>query len=245
MVPIEKVLRQVWGEDANADQTKITISYAQTLDGSIALRRSNSVALSCPDSIQFTHHLRANHQAIMVGIGTVLADNPRLSVRNASGPDPQPIVLDSNLRFPLESNLLGSPRPVWIITSKQADREKAAILESKGARLFFLPTTHQGRIHLQTLVDMLPGLQINSLMVEGGASLITSFLAERIADGLILTITPYLTGGLHAVEKLIVKDDDVGSQSSKVRLPGLAQTHTAQLGCDVIIWGHINWDAYK
>src|SRR5205823_12555295 len=100
----------------------VTLSYAQSVDGSIAARPGQPLALSGALSMTLTHQLRAAHDAILVGIGTVLADNPRLSVRLVEGKDPQPIVADSRLRLPLSANLLYQhPLSPWIASGDQAD----------------------------------------------------------------------------------------------------------------------------
>ena len=82
-----------------------------------------------------THGLRASHEAILVGIGTVLADNPRLNVRLVAGPDPQPVVVDSRLRFPPYANLLKNRRSPLIATNADADAERQHTLEAAGARV--------------------------------------------------------------------------------------------------------------
>jgi riboflavin biosynthesis pyrimidine reductase len=84
----------------------VTLSWAQASNGAIAAAGGVRVALSCPESLTLTHRLRGMHRGILVGIGTVLSDYPLLSVRLADGPQPQPIVLDSRLRFPLFARLL-------------------------------------------------------------------------------------------------------------------------------------------
>ena len=78
----------------------VTLAYAQTLNGMIAKKRGEPLVLSCEESMVMTHQLRAEHDVILVGIGTVLADDPRLTVRLVEGEDPQPVVLDSHLRCP-------------------------------------------------------------------------------------------------------------------------------------------------
>ena len=177
----------------------VTLTYAQSLDGSIAAVPGQPLALSGPESTTFTHQLRAAHDAILVGIGTVLADNPRLTVRLASGPDPQPVVLDSHLRFPLDANLLCHPRPPWIATTARAAPERQAALEAAGARVIRFPADDCGRVHLSALLDALADAGIKTLMVEGGSAVVTSFLSARLVDRVALTLAPRLVGGLRAV----------------------------------------------
>jgi 3,4-dihydroxy 2-butanone 4-phosphate synthase/GTP cyclohydrolase II len=177
----------------------VTLAYAQSLDGSIAAVPGRPLALSGPESLQYTHQLRAAHDAILVGIGAVLADNPRLTVRRAPGPDPQPVVLDSRLRFPLDANLLSHPRPPWIAATDRADPARQSALEAAGARVLRLPADECGRVHLAALLDALADSGINTLMVEGGSSVITAFLTARLVDRLRLTLAPRLVGGLRAL----------------------------------------------
>ena len=120
VMPVEKVipildqvrecLRSAAAHRRRTGRPLVTLSYAQSLDGSIADRPGRPLALSGPQAMALTHGLRAAHEAILVGIGTVLADNPRLNVRLVTGPDPQPVVVDSRLRFPPYANLLSNGR---------------------------------------------------------------------------------------------------------------------------------------
>jgi 3,4-dihydroxy 2-butanone 4-phosphate synthase/GTP cyclohydrolase II len=167
------------------------------LDGSLAAAPGQPLALSGPESSAFTHQLRSEHDAILVGIGTVLADNPRLTVRLVPGPNPQPIVLDSRLQFPLTANLLQHPRGVIIATTDQADSRQQAELEAAGARVVRLPA--RDRVPLPALLDWLGENGIKSLMVEGGSRVITSFLLERLADRVAITIAPRFVGGVRAL----------------------------------------------
>ena len=165
----------------------VTLSYAQSLDGCIAACPGQALSLSGPQSLKLTHYLRAAHDAILVGIGTILADNPLLNVRLVQGKDPQPLVVDSRLRFPLEANLLQHhPLSPWIATSEQADVERQRQLEAAGARIIRLPSTAAGDIDLHALLAQLGAWGVNSLMVEGGARIITSFLAAQLVDHLVL-----------------------------------------------------------
>jgi riboflavin-specific deaminase-like protein len=212
----------------------VTLSYAQSLDGSIADRPGRPLALSGSQAMAMTHRLRAAHEAILVGIGTVLADNPRLNVRLVSGQDPQPVVVDSRLRFPAYASLLKNRRSPWIATSEGADPERQQALETAGARVLRLPGSN-GWVDLAGLLEQLGSMGINSLMVEGGAQIITSFLASRLVDQVVLTIAPLLVGGLRVVDHL--------GHSSLRRFPRLKNLSYQQLGDDLVLRGEPDWDS--
>jgi len=212
----------------------VTLTYAQSLDGCIAADPGQPLSLSGPQSLVLTHRLRAAHDAILVGIGTVLADNPLLNVRLVEGKDPQPVIVDSQLRFPLEANLLcHHPLAPWIATSDQADRERQRRLEAAGARVLRLPSRAGGTVDLEALLRQLGAWGINSLMVEGGARIITSFLGRQLVDHLILTVVPRLVGGVHAVGNL--------GQFEPARFPGLRNVGHQRLGEDLVLWGDLAW----
>ena len=201
----------------------VTLSYAQSLDGCLTTARGQPTALSGYESLAFTHRLRAAHDAILVGIGTVLADNPRLTVRLAEGPNPQPVVVDTSLRFPLDASL---SRP-WIFTGNDIDPQKRVALEERGARVFCLPLVASHRLDLAALLKILTQEGIASLMVEGGVQVISSFLQAGLVDQVAITIAPLLLNGLHAPEAVL---------TSPVRL--LAPSYQ-RLGDDMIVWGKV------
>src|SRR5438132_9304376 len=146
------------------------------MDGSIAARHGQPLALSGALSMTLTHQLRAAHDAILVGIGTVLADNPRLTVRLVEGKNPQPIVADSRLRFPLSANLLCQhPLPPWIATGEQADAGRQQVLEAAGAHVLRLPMNAGGQVNLTALLARLGEVAIRRVRVEGGERIRTSF----------------------------------------------------------------------
>jgi GTP cyclohydrolase II len=211
----------------------VTLSYAQSLDGCIAAKRGQPLALSGPQSLALTHQLRSAHDAILVGIGTLLADNPRLTVRLAEGKDPQPVVVDSQLRFPPEANLLKNSVRPWVATGEWADEARQRRLERAGARVLRLPADTNGQVDLCAMLERLGELGIGSLMVEGGARVITSFLYARLVNLLVLTVSPVLVGGLHAVDTL--------GESNLAGLPRLRHLRHEWLGEDLILWGSPAW----
>src|SRR6185436_3802051 len=127
----------------------VTLSYAQSVDGSIAVRPSEPFALSSRNSFEMTHWLRARHDALLVGINTVLVDDPRLTVRLCAGDNPQPVVLDSRLRFPDCARLLAHPdrHPLLFTTAAELPAEIAR-LEAKGASIQVMPRDGLGRVDL-------------------------------------------------------------------------------------------------
>jgi GTP cyclohydrolase II len=214
----------------------VTLTYAQSLDGAIAARPGHPLALSCRESQTMTHALRAAHDVILVGIGTVLADNPSLTVRLIAGKNPQPVVLDSRLRFPLFAKLLQQKAiPPWIITAMAADAERQTILENLGARVYRLPAGDNGGIDIRELLRILGEMGIQGIMVEGGAQIITSFLACQAVDQVIVTIAPVLVGGVRVL--------DFFHQPRPKVYPRLINVDYQRIGEDLIVRGDPDWTA--
>jgi 3,4-dihydroxy 2-butanone 4-phosphate synthase/GTP cyclohydrolase II len=223
-------------DDARAprDRPLVTLSYAQSLDGSIAARRGEQTAISGPESLQLTHLLRARQDAILVGVGTVLSDDPQLTVRLVPGADPQPIVVDSRLRFPPTAKMLRAERPPWIFTTASADPDRQAALEAAGAMVTRLPANEQGLVSLAAMLAELHARAIRRVMVEGGAQVISNFLATHLADRLVLTIAPLLLGGLSAVDHL--------GQVNGRGIPRLANPIMKTFGRDIVLFGELMWE---
>ncbi len=213
----------------------VTLTYAQSLDGSIAGADSLPLHLSGSESSEMTHLLRSSNDAILVGIGTVIADDPRLTVRLTDGRDPQPIVLDSRLRFPLNASLLESYRTMpWLATLEDAPRDRQVELEAAGARVLRLPARESdGLVDLRALMAALYEDGVRSLMVEGGARVITELLEARFVDHIVVTVAPTLVGGLHAVSS----KNGAGSAAFP-RLQGIGYKRE---GDDLVVWGRPAW----
>jgi 3,4-dihydroxy 2-butanone 4-phosphate synthase/GTP cyclohydrolase II len=180
----------------------VTISYAQSIDGSIATRQRQPLALSGPATLALTHRLRAMHAAILVGIGTVLADNPRLTVRLVPGPTPLPVVLDTHFRIPPDCRLMrqASTRPLVAGVAGEAGDGRPERLRQCGARIVACRSALDGRVELSHLMSILARLGIDSLMVEGGARVITSFVQAQLVDQLVITVAPRFVGGLPVMD---------------------------------------------
>lgn len=236
MEVIESLLAYVDGHRERAARPFVTLSYAQSLDGCISARAGEPLALSGPESLRLTHTLRSHHDAILVGIGTVLSDDPQLSVRFVEGKNPQPVVLDSRLRIPLNAALLTTDaRRPWICTRDNPDPARVEALEQVGARVMTLPSTAKGQVCLSSLLGRLAEMGVNSLMVEGGARIITSFVLDRLADFIVLTVVPVFIGGMRAVSEL--------GQSDPQRFVRVTDPHYERLGGDLILWGRLGSSA--
>ncbi|HEU4493929.1 MAG TPA: RibD family protein [Rubrobacteraceae bacterium] len=187
----------------------VTVSYAQTLDGRLAAANGSSRWISSPDSLRFAHKLRAEHDAVAVGAGTACNDDPRLTVRLVPGDDPLRVVVDSAFRTPLSAAVLANEaaKGTVLAVTDRAPYERCAEAESLGATVLRLPPTGKGRVDLDALLSGLYALGVRSVMVEGGAALITSFLCERLVDRLAVCIAPKILGrGIEAVGDLGISD---------------------------------------
>lgn len=209
----------------------VTLSYAQSLDGSIANRRGQPTAISGPDSLKFSHELRAAHDAILVGIDTVLSDDPQLNVRFANGKDPQVIVLDSNLRLPLEAKMLKNKQKPWAFCVAEADAQAQKDLEAGGVRVERQPTNSKW-VNLPQMLSRLDELGIKSLMVEGGGRVISSFLEAGLADRAMVTIAPiYLNG---------YKIPQQNSNMAAGAMPRMKDVQIEDAGKDIVLFGRLD-----
>ena len=187
------------------DRPTVTVSYAQTLDGRLASVSGSSRWISSPESLRFTHALRSEHDAIMVGAGTACKDDPRLTVRLVPGDDPLRVVVDSALRTPLAAAVLtnGAAKGTVLAVTRRAPVDRCERARSLGATVLSLPEDTEGRVDLSTLLAELYEHGVGSVMVEGGARLITSFLGNRLVDRLAVCIAPKILGsGIEAVGDL-------------------------------------------
>ena len=239
-VPIGQVLEEAGSYPERFGRPLVTLAYAQSLDGCIAARRGNKLALSGPDSQALTHRLRAAHDCVLVGIGTVLADDPCLNVRLAEGRDPRPVILDSHLRLPLDSHLLDNTGVApWIFTTPKASLQRRQRLEAAGAQVVALPATDNGWVDPGSALKALAARGIRSVMVEGGARIITSFLRKRLVDRLVVTVAPLVLGGVRAVEQPLFGPDH-GTPDTSL-LPALQQLGYEQMGADIVVWADLQW----
>ena len=218
---------------ARYERPFITVSYAQSIDGSIASCNNEPLELSGPQSWTLTHQVRAACDAILIGIGTVLADDPQLSVRRVDGKNPQPVILDTHLRTPPDAKCVQrDDTSAWLMSAKTNSIENRRALEKAGARPLTCATGPDGKIDLFALMDLMAAMKINSVMVEGGARVITSFVNARLVDQFIITIAPKLVGGLQVLNSR-------GLEISQYLQ--CEQVHYQHLGNDIVVWARPGW----
>jgi riboflavin-specific deaminase-like protein len=212
----------------------VTVHYAQSLDGRIATCTGDSQWIGGPASLRLAHQLRADHAAVLVGVGTVVADNPRLTVRLVEGSSPRRIVVDSRLRLPLATNLLvDGAAPTWVATTPAAPAERIEAVKQRGADVLVVDPDEHGQVDLRRLLMCLAadhGLQ--SVLIEGGGGVITSALRQGVVDRLVVCIAARLIGsGVAAVGDLGV---------TRLReAPGFSGARFRLLEDDVIFEGQL------
>jgi riboflavin-specific deaminase-like protein len=228
---IDKILNDIDDLPRPVRRPIVTISFAQSLDGSIATQKGVRTQISGPESARLTHQMRANHDAILVGIGTVLADDPQLTVRLVDGANPRPVILDTRLRIPPDSALILHNSP-WIATAEDADASKAEKLIALGAELFYLPTSKSGQVQLPVLLETLQEAGVERLMVEGGARVLASFLAAQLVDYLVVTVSPLILGGLPALQL-------PGSDANIGEVLRIEKMNAEPVGEDLVLFGYL------
>lgn len=215
----------------------VILKCAATLDGRIATRTGDSKWITNSRSRQFVHELRHAVDAVMVGIGTVLKDNPRLTTRlkGRKGLDPTRIILDTRLSIPLETRLLhlSSDSDTLLVTGSSAPAKKKEVLERAGARVLAVDD-HEDQIDLRALVRELGNLEITSVLIEGGSRVNGSALRTGIVDKVFMFYAPKICGGDDGVPICSGPGVDLIEQSI-----GLKEISIHRFEDDVMIEGYI------
>ncbi|SDC90613.1 diaminohydroxyphosphoribosylaminopyrimidine deaminase / 5-amino-6-(5-phosphoribosylamino)uracil reductase [Terribacillus halophilus] len=175
----------------------ITLKAGTTLDGKIATHTLDSKWITSADSRQDVHQLRNEHMAILVGVNTVIEDDPELTARIPNGRNPIRIILDSSLRIPMDAKVITDKlADTWVFASQQADDEKEKALLSLGIKVF--RTSGSSRVDVKEVVEILGEQLVSSVLIEGGGSIHASFLENHLVDKAVLYFAPKLIGGKDA-----------------------------------------------
>lgn len=194
----------------------VILNAAMSIDGKISTRRNDSSFSSRKDWIR-VHKLRSSVDGIVVGISTVLEDNPMLSVRYYSKgtKDPVRIIVDSNARIPLNSRIIRSSKNIQTIVATTPNASTRKIKELKKAGVQVL-VSGKGKVNIKNLFQQLENLGLKRILVEGGGEINWSVLKIRLANELIVTISPVVVGGRDA--KTLVEGEGIANITNGIKM---------------------------
>ena len=229
-------INEIYVTNVTMTRPFVFLKLAMSLDGRIATRTGHSQWITSEESRRKVHRLRNRVSAIMVGIGTVLGDNPALTTRlkNGRGRDPVRIIADSDLRTPLNAKIFdtSSSAGVIIATKKNPPAERTTRLEKKGAKV--LRTKGRDRVDLQDLLYHLYGIGITSLLIEGGAGLAWAALQSKVVDRCLFFYAPIIIGGESAQSGV----GGIGI-NELMEAPRLIDVRSFRVGPDILLEGKI------
>jgi diaminohydroxyphosphoribosylaminopyrimidine deaminase/5-amino-6-(5-phosphoribosylamino)uracil reductase len=205
---------------------------AISLDGKIATKTNDSKWISNELSRRLVHKIRSKVDAILVGVNTVIKDNPNLNVRWIKGKEPFKIIVDEKCKIPLNSKVLKFKTLVLIATTELANKHKIELLKKKGISILVVKS-NKGLVDLRDLLRRLPELGICSVMIEGGSSILTSAIKDGLVDKIMWFKSPKIIGG----DGLDVIGP-IGIDKIKDALV-VHNTVTKKLGNDVLIEGYL------
>jgi len=235
-----RILNAPFLKFASTGKTWVTLKWAQSIDGKLAWAKIDDKHrwISCEESRKDAHNLRRQVSAILVGINTVLKDDPLLTPRPALGKKPLRIVLDNHLRIPLNCKLLQTAQnvPLLIVTqiaTLRVKAKKAKQIISRGAEILACPVS---RSNLKFLIAQLSKRGVQRLLVEGGPTVIGSFLKAKLADEVVIYVSPKILdakGGADiswATNNLHLCRADIKHICCDIRINGLTKNGMAAAG---------------
>ncbi len=208
--PIDKIyLKRYNGITYMKKKPFVTLSYAQSIDGRIATVTGDSQWISGDETLQLAQRLRSIHDGILIGVGTVLRDDPELSCRIPNARAPVRIILDSKLSIPIDSKIVKTADryKTLVLTTDKAPGKKVKILSEQKLKITVLENDTKGYIDLRKALNYLAGMGLENVLVEGGSKVITSFLSLGHVSKLVIVTAPIIIGeGISAVGDLGVRN---------------------------------------
>jgi diaminohydroxyphosphoribosylaminopyrimidine deaminase/5-amino-6-(5-phosphoribosylamino)uracil reductase len=212
----------------------VILKIAQSIDGKIATANGESKWITCERARHYVHKLRNEVDAVLVGAGTVMKDNPLLTCRIKGGKNPYRIIVDSALKIPLNANVLRlNDGKTIIATTQNSNHNKIKKIISLGHHVI-ITKNKDGKVDLKALIKNLGRLDITSIMVEGGSSINASALQNHIVDKILLFIAPKIIGGVDSVPSI-----GGFSPSSLRKITKIKNIKIRKIGEDTIIEGYL------
>jgi diaminohydroxyphosphoribosylaminopyrimidine deaminase/5-amino-6-(5-phosphoribosylamino)uracil reductase len=212
--------------------------FAMSLDGKIATKTGDSKYITNEASRAYVHTLRDQVDAIMVGIGTIRADDPLLTTRlpDVSGTNPQRVIIDTHLAIPLTAKALTDPSAAktTIFTGENPDPQKVKQFCEKGVDIQLIPYDKDGRVDLRQVLEVLGKQEIVSVLLEGGAELNGSAFRHCLVDKVLIFIAPIIIGGKEA--RSPVEGTGIATLREAIKL---SQITIQRFGDDVMIEGYV------
>ncbi|MFS0592922.1 bifunctional diaminohydroxyphosphoribosylaminopyrimidine deaminase/5-amino-6-(5-phosphoribosylamino)uracil reductase RibD [Cytobacillus horneckiae] len=213
-------MNEVFNKYIVEEKPFITLKSGITLDGKIATHTSSSKWITSSEAREDVHKLRSENKAILVGVNTVIHDDPELTARIPNGRNPLRVILDSSLRIPLDVKVVNDEKAdTWIFTGNAYDQKKKAILESKGIKVFH---TDSKQANVSEVVKILGEHQISSMLIEGGGNVNAAFLEHGLIDKVEIYMAPKLVGGREA--PTFMEGNGIAEMSDAVELTDVSVT---------------------
>ena len=226
-----RILNEAYIKYMRSKRPFTIIKVAMSADGRIATKTGDSKYITSREARAYVHELRTGVDAVMVGLNTVLRDNPELTPRLAKGKDPMKIVVDSRLKIPKNCNLMKDPAKLMIAATNKASKNDIKKLQQKGVTVI-ITKTKKGLVDLQDLMKQLGRHEIASVMIEGGSELNSSAIKEGVVDKILIFTAPKIIGnGLGAIGNLGIKTID--------KAINLKNPVARKIGNDILIEGYL------
>jgi diaminohydroxyphosphoribosylaminopyrimidine deaminase/5-amino-6-(5-phosphoribosylamino)uracil reductase len=207
----------------------VTFKCAMTLDGNIATITGESRWISCEESRKYVHRMRSRMDAIMVGIDTVIADNPQLTVRHVRGKNPLRVIVDTRLRTPESVNVLNDQHSSKTIIATTESNPRVHLRYLKQGVTVMVCDEHEGRVSMKDLLQKLGAMGVQSILLEGGSGLAGNMLQNGLIDDLVFFVAPKVIGNNgFAPFKLL----GITSMEQAIRLEF---TDVYRIGCDIVV----------
>jgi diaminohydroxyphosphoribosylaminopyrimidine deaminase / 5-amino-6-(5-phosphoribosylamino)uracil reductase len=231
-----KDLIRPWAHFITTGRSYLSLKLAISLDGRIATRTGASKWITCQESRTRVHQLRGQHDAVMLGVNTVLADDPRLTVRDVPGRSPIRVVVDSKLRLPPTSHLAQTAQqtPTCVMTTHAAPERAEEELSALGVRIVRVPATAEGRCEPDAILQELAAREVVNVLCEGGAELAGSLLAARLPSELHVFVAPVLLGPRGRPGAVDWAGPEIPSDAPRINPP-----RWELCGSDAYVWGPI------